>query len=68
MLILNGILTEGRQKMMKQYTNAIFSGNNSFLCKKHARQRVLRANKKMIPKGSKFKIKKIDIKEVRKRT
>jgi len=54
--------------MMKQYTNAIFSGNNSFLCKKHARQRVLRANKKMIPKGSKFKIKKIDIKEVRKRT
>ena len=42
--------------------------NENFVCKKHARQRMLRASKKMIPKGSKFKIKKIDIKEVRKRT
>ena len=48
--------------------SADFSENNLFLCKKHAQQRMLRANKNLIPKGSKFKIKKIEIKEVRKRT
>jgi hypothetical protein len=45
-----------------------FSENNLFLCKKHARQRVLRANKNLIPKGSKFKIKNIKSMEVLKRT
>ena len=45
-----------------------FKGYTLFLCKKHAQQRMLRANKNLIPKGSKFKIKKIEIKEVRKRT
>lgn len=48
--------------------SAFSSKNNLFLCKKHAQQRMLRANKNLIPKGSKFKIKKIEIKEVRKRT